>query len=120
MKFKNLFANRSFLWFVCFFLIVSFFLFLVLFLQKEKYQQKKANKVNDEDLMDILEKFCNSHFDEDWGVDHVYRYNDKIMFAVIQVQDAVVDLSIQPESRAIIIENIKGKTNRLTKRVYRF
>lgn len=119
MKFKNLFANRSFLWFVCFFLIVSFFLFLFMYLQKEQYQQKKVNEAED-DLMNILEKFCTEQFGEEWGVDHVYRYNDKIMFAAIQVQDAVVDLSVQPESRAIIIENIKGKTNRLTKRVYRF
>lgn len=119
MKFKNLFANKSFLWFVCFLLIVCFFLFLFMFFQKEQYQQKNVNKMED-DLMNILEKFCSEKFGEEWGVDHVYRYNDKIMFATIQVQDAVIDLSVQPESRAIIIEDIKGKTSHLTKRVYRF
>lgn len=120
MKFKNLFADRSFLWVVCLLLIASFLLFLVLFFQKEKYQQKKTKKADDHDWMDILEKFCNNNFGEEWGVDHIFRYNDNIMFAVIQVQGAVVDLSIQPENRAIIIENIKGKTSRLIKRVHRF
>lgn len=119
MKFKNLFGNKFFLWVVCFLLIVFFFLFLFMYFQKEQYQQKKVNKAED-DLMNILEKFCTEQFGEEWGVDHVYRYNDKIMFVVIQVQGAVIDLSVQPESRAIIIEDIKGKTNRLTKRVYRF
>jgi hypothetical protein len=42
------------------------------------------------------------------------------MFATIQAQGAVVDLSIQPDSRAIIIENIKGRADHLAKRVYRF
>ena len=120
MKFKNFFTNKSFLWILCFLLIVFFLFFLVLFFPKETYQQKKNKKTGDEDFMDILEKFCNTNFGEEWGVDHVYRYNENIMFAAIQIDGAVVDLSVQPESRAIIIENIKGKTNRLTKRVYRF
>lgn len=118
MKFKNLFTNKFFLWFICFLVIVFLLLFMVLFFQQEKYEQKKAN--NADDIMVILDKFCNQYFGEEWGVDHVYRYNDKIMFAVIQVQGAVINLSVQPESRAIIIENIKGKTSRLTKHVYRF
>ena len=119
MKFKNWFASQG-CWFIALFLcLFVLFLFLFMFFQKEQYQQKKVNKTED-DLMDILEKFCTEQFGEEWGVDHVYRYNDKIMFATMQVQGAVIDLSVQPESRAIIIEDIKGKTSHLTKRVYRF
>lgn len=119
MKFKNLFPTqgRSVFLFICFLMIVFLLFFILLFFQKEKYQQKNNN--GDEDLMDVIEKFCKQHLGEEWGMDHVYRYNDKIMFATIQIQGAVIDLSVQPDSRAIIIENIKGKTS-LTKRVYRF
>jgi len=99
------------------FLVFLLFLLLIVFyyFRKEPFQDKN----NKFDLMDIIEKFCNGQFGDEWGIDHVFHYNDKIMFVVIHAKGAVVDVSVQPENRAIIVENIKG-TLLLKKRVYRF
>lgn len=114
MKLKNFVPDGAsiILWIVLFFVFVLWFLFLCF--RKEPFQKK-----DNVDFMTTIETFCSQHFGEDWGIDHVYRYNDKIMFVVVQTHHAVIDLSIQPENRAIIIENIKG-VSPFKKRIYRF
>lgn len=112
MKLKNM--SRGFiLCVVCCFLMVLLCLYVFFFYQKPEAYQDGA------DGMDILVKFCDHHFGEGWGVDHIFRYNDKLVFFDINTQGAVVSLSLQPEGRVIIIEKIKGRTS-LTKRIYRF
>lgn len=108
MKLKKVLALTGFLTIVLFFTIYYFF-------HKEQFQLTK----NKEDPMYIIDKFCNKQFGDDWGVDSVYHYNDKIIFVVVHTKNVVIDLSIQPENRAIIIENIRGETI-LKKRVHRF
>jgi hypothetical protein len=114
MKLKNFVPSALgvllFLVFLVFFLMIVFYCF-----RKETFQDKN-DKI---DFMDILEKFCNEQFGDEWGIDNVFHYNDRIMFIVIHTQGAIVDVSVQPENRAIIIENIKGKSS-LKKRIYRF
>lgn len=116
MNFQKFFKGygRWFILFVCIFCSV---VFLVSCFHKEPYQQKKKEK--DDHLMEILDKFANEHLGTDWEMDHVDRYNNKIIFVVIHTDNAIIDLSVQPENRAIIIENIKGKSP-FQKRVYRF
>jgi hypothetical protein len=69
--------------------------------------------------MDVVNKFCDKHFGEEWSIDDVSRYNDKITFFVIHTQGSIIDMSVQPENRAIIIENIKGYST-IKNRIYRF
>lgn len=84
--------------------------------QKEPFQEKPTG-----DGMEQLEKFCDQYFGKEWGVDHVFRYNDKILFADVHTQSVVVSLSIHPENRAIVIENIQGSLPVPLKRlIYRF
>lgn len=113
MKLKNILFSRRFcvasLFLICFLL-----LFFVFFFQKEKYQQQEKNNI-----VDIIDKFCNQHFGDNWGIDNIHHYNEKIIFVVVQSKDVVVDLSIQPDIKTIIVEQIKGKTS-LKKRVYRY
>jgi len=111
MKLKNIFFSR---WFCLVVLMVCFgFLVFVCFFQKEKYQQQKKN------IVDVIDDFCNQHFGEEWGIDNIQHYNEKIVFVVVQSKGVIVDLSIQPEIKTIIVEKTKGKTN-LKKRVYRY
>jgi len=113
MKLKKSFPPR---WvYVAVFVICFSFLFFVCFFKKEKYQQQQKKK----NIVDVIDDFCNEHFEEDWGVDNIQHYNEKIVFVVVQYKGAIIDLSIQPEIKTIIIEQIKGKTN-LKKRVYRY
>lgn len=86
----------------------------VFFFPKEPFQEKPTG-----DAMEHVEKFCDQHFGKEWGVDHVFRYNDRILFVAVNTQGAVVDLSVHPENRIILIENIKGPVL-LKKRIYRF
>ena len=84
------------------------------------YWMTKETFKKDDVVMDVLEKFCNDHCGSDWTMDNMEQYNDKLVFVVIQTKDATISLSIQPINRAIIIENIKGKSPFGTKRVFRF
>lgn len=89
--------------------VIVYFLF-----QKEHFQEKTTG-----DGMDHVEKFCDQHFGKEWGVDHVFRYNDNILFVAVHTQGAVVDLSVYPENRVILVEKIRGPVL-LKKRIYRF
>lgn len=104
------FKKSCFIGFVLLVVVVSC---LVLF-QKETFQPPPN------DIVHVLDKFCNKHYGDDWGIDNIYSYNDKIMFAVIHAKGSIIDLSIQPENRSIIIENVNGKTLSLKRRVFRY
>lgn len=101
---------------ICFigFVVVVFsvLVFYCLF-QKEPFQSPHN------DIVSILDNFCNHHYGYDWGIDNIYPYNEKIIFATIQARGSTIDLSIQPSNRAIIIENINGGAP-LKRRVYRY
>lgn len=84
------------------------------------YWMCKESFKKDDEILDVLEKFCKQHCGSDWAIDNVEPYNDKLVFVVIQTKGATISLSIQPMSRAIIIENIKGKSPFGKRRVFRF
>lgn len=100
---------------LCFSLSVLCVVFYFLF-QKESFQEKPTGYG-----MEQLGKFCDQHLGKDWGVDRIFGYNDKILFADVHTQGAVVSMSIHPENRVILIENIQGSAPvPLKKLIYRF
>lgn len=108
MKLKNILCV------FCFIGLVACIVVLLCLSRKEPFQPPH------DDIVHIIDKFCNKHYGDDWGIDNIYPYNDKIVFAVIQTKGSTIDLSIQPENRAIIIENINGKTPPQQRRISRF
>lgn len=70
---------------------------------------------------DAVEKFCDKHYGRDqWFFDSIHTFNDQLVFAVIRTFDGgQTDLSILPQSRAMIIESTtSAKTP--ARRVHRF
>lgn len=89
-------------------------LYLLFCFQKERFQNKKKNG-----YLYQVEKFCDEHFGEDWGIDDVFVFNEKVIFITIQTNSAKINLSVLPDNRSIIVENITGDLT-LKKRVYFF
>lgn len=88
---------------------------------QEHFQHPIKN--NSPDVLKIIEKFCNKQYQDHWNIDSLFSYNENIVFVVIQTKEQKIDLSIQPDNRAIIIENIQGETENDKKdfqRVFRF
>jgi hypothetical protein len=71
---------------------------------KEPFQAKE-----EEDTIQSLNRFCNLHYGEDWGVDSIFPYNDKIVFVVVRTSDSTLHLSMHPQNRVVILEDVKGK-----------
>lgn len=108
MKFKNILGG------VVILVVVCCCLYLLFCFQKERFQNKKKNG-----YLYQVEKFCDEHFGEEWGIDDVFVFNDKLIFMVVQTNGTKVNLSVLPENRSIIVENITGNLT-LKKRVYFF
>lgn len=96
-------------------LFVFLLVFLCYYFQKENFQSYQGK-----DILIVIEKFCNQHFGDNWNIDSLVSYNEKITFVVIQTKNKKIDLSIQPDSRAIIIENIRGDQLKTNQRIFRY
>lgn len=70
------------------------------------------------DFFLVLEEFCNKNCGEDWTIDNIHKFNAKIVFVVVQTRQGRLDLSVQPDIGAIIVEDtqIPG----WKKRVFRY
>lgn len=71
----------------------------------------------EETVMKMVDEFCNNNYGEEWSLDSIFRYNDKISFAVVIVNGNKVSFSVQPTINTIIIENVKGNLD-IKKRVH--
>lgn len=94
------------------FMLCVFLLFLFC---KEPFQPTE-----EDDLIQVIDDFCSKYYGDDWNMDSIYSYNDKLVFIVIQTKDATIDLSIQPKSRVIIVEKIKGKVSKHHPHIVRY
>lgn len=70
------------------------------------------------DLFLVLEDFCDKNCGDDWIIDSIQHYNPKIVFVIVQTRQGKLDLSVQPDIGAIIVEDtqIPG----WKKRVFRY
>lgn len=116
MKYKKFIMKNKKI-FLLLFILLILFLFLTIY-YKEHYSPSSHGK----DVLKIIETFCNKHYGETWNMDSLVSYNEKIIFVTIQTKDQTIDFSIQPDSRAIIIENTRGshQKNTLQQRIFRY
>lgn len=60
-------------------------------------------------IMTMIDEFCNKQYGNDWTIDSIVRYNDKLYFAVVRIkEDVKISFSIQPIVNTIIIEDVHG------------
>lgn len=121
MKLKKIFVSSS-CRVIKILLVLSVFLALIaLFLFysfPEKYQDPEKER-NKPVVMDIVVNFCDKNFGDEWVIDNAYVYNEKVAFFIVEACGSVIYISVQPENRAIIIEDIKGSLV-MKKRIHRF
>lgn len=68
---------------------------------------REAFRPPKKELFVALEEFCRRHCGDDWVIDSIHKYNPKIVFVVVQTREGRLDLSIQPDIGAIIVEDTK-------------
>lgn len=102
-------------WFVVLVAVVAVVAAIMVVARREAYNTDTNN------VAAVVEKFCDKHYGKDkWSLDAIYAFNDQLILVAIRTNDGgQTDLSILPESRAIIIE---GTTSAKTPacRIHRF
>jgi hypothetical protein len=102
------------------FVVAGVFLFLMVvvvfyYLYKEPFQPSSSST---KDILTIIDSFCNKQYGEHWNIDSLVIFNEKLVFVVVQTKEHKIDLSIQPDIRTIIIEQMSSPPNQT--RIFRY